>query len=320
MLADFANLKPVFSLGNSLLGTVHCRHLVPSTMVLQGGPEGPIQVSKIAGRYLVFDVRDIARLRRHINICSPLVGTSVQSPSQNIFLGVPAELRDEDARLLANRGLAVVQDDAAAHVALLSGQEGSAAKDEYKVWLRTRRLVLNAVYVQGREQRNTEIHKEGKKKPRTTVPSTPSTQPQRPATVLSCAVNPAANPQDYPGGQKFAAPLGPSHDGHGHGRGALHSYLQSQGYYMMPGIRFGCQYSAYPGDPFRYHAHFLANEYGWDDEIPLMDLVGNGRLATSVKKGFVLGARDPEGSMGGEGHPESCQGSVRTFAVEWAGM
>jgi tRNA-splicing endonuclease subunit Sen34 len=81
---------------------------------------------------------------------------------------------------------------------------------------------------------------------------------------------------------------------------------------MMPGLRFGCQYSVYPGDPFRYHAHFLANQYAWSEEIAVMDLVATGRLATSVKKGFLLGGSDPD-AVGESSH-------VRTFCMEWAGM
>jgi tRNA-splicing endonuclease subunit Sen34 len=274
-----------------------------------GGPEAPIRISRIGGRYLVFDVRDIARLRRQSNICAPLVGTSVQSPSQNTFLGVPVELREEDVALMSGQGAAVVQDDTAAHLAILSAQAGSATKDDYKAWLRARRRTLNAVFVKDREQRNSEMQKIAMSKsgqgapPAAAVPSTP----QAAATALSCAVNPAANSNGS--GSKGHFTVFP---GSLNGRGALHSHLQSKGYYMMPGIRFGCQYSVYPGDPFRYHAHFLANEYGWDENIPLMDLVGAGRLATAVKKGFLLGSEDRD--IAGK------KGSVRTFCMEWAGM
>jgi len=270
--------------------------------------EAAIQISKIAGHYLVFDSKDIARLRRHSNICAPLVGTSVQSPGQNTFLGVPAELRAEDAILLADQGVAVVQDDAEASLSLLSGREGSTTKDDYKAWLRSRRWTLNAVYLRDQEQRRSESQKIAQSKTGQAAPrAMPGSSASQSVSVLSCAVNPAANSKES-GGDFISRPS--RIDGHG----ALHSHLQSKGYYMMPGIRFGCQYSVYPGDPFRYHAHFLANEYGWNEEIALMDLVGNGRLATAVKKGFLLGGEDT--SVTGE------KGSARTrtICMEWAGM
>jgi tRNA-splicing endonuclease subunit Sen34 len=66
----------------------------------------------------------------------------------------------------------------------------------------------------------------------------------------------------------------------------------------------------YPGDPLRFHAHFLANAYEFDEEIPLLDLIGGGRLGTAVKKGFLIG---------GEAEAESGR-KMRTFCIEWGGM
>lgn len=79
---------------------------------------------------------------------------------------------------------------------------------------------------------------------------------------------------------------------------------------MLPGLRFGCSYSCYPGDPLRFHSHFLAVAYRWDEEIKLLDIVGGGRLGTGVKKGYVIGGVDPDDGQDG----------VRTFCFEWAAM
>ena len=64
---------------------------------------------------------------------------------------------------------------------------------------------------------------------------------------------------------------------------------------------------AYPGDPLRYHSHFLVDGNEWDEEINLMDIVGGGRLGTGVKKGYLLGGTNQNGQ-------------VKTFSIEWAGM
>jgi tRNA-splicing endonuclease subunit Sen34 len=80
----------------------------------------------------------------------------------------------------------------------------------------------------------------------------------------------------------------------------------------MPGLRFGGDYNVYPGDPLRFHSHFIATGYEWDQEIPVLDLIGGGRLGTAVKKGFMIGAEDPEYESEGD--------KVRTFCIEWAGM
>ncbi|KAK5947667.1 tRNA-splicing endonuclease subunit [Knufia obscura] len=88
----------------------------------------------------------------------------------------------------------------------------------------------------------------------------------------------------------------------------LYRHLHHKTYFMTPGLRFGCQFCVYPGDPLRFHSHFLARGVDWDEEIDLMDVVGGGRLGTGVKKGWLFGGRD-------EG-----RGQMRTFSVEWAAM
>jgi tRNA-splicing endonuclease subunit Sen34 len=82
---------------------------------------------------------------------------------------------------------------------------------------------------------------------------------------------------------------------------------------MMPGLRFGCNFNVYPGDPLRFHAHFLASAYEFDEEIPLLDLIGGGRLGTAVKKGFLIGGEDLDAEA------ESGR-KMRTFCIEWGGM
>lgn len=93
----------------------------------------------------------------------------------------------------------------------------------------------------------------------------------------------------------------------------LFKHLHSKDYFMAPGLRFGCQYMAYPGDPLRFHSHFLCNGMAWDQEFDLLDLVGGGRLGTGVKKGFLIGGSEkPSDAEAGEG--------VRAFCIEWGGM
>ncbi|KAK5134065.1 hypothetical protein LTR08_006955 [Meristemomyces frigidus] len=104
----------------------------------------------------------------------------------------------------------------------------------------------------------------------------------------------------------------------------LFKHLHENEYFMAPGLRFGCQYMAYPGDPLRFHSHFLCNGMDWDQEFDLQDLVGGGRLGTGVKKGFLIGGqvRIGEADESGDGQSATDGGEegVRTFCVEWGGM
>lgn len=113
---------------------------------------------------------------------------------------------------------------------------------------------------------------------------------------------------------------------------ALFKHLHSLSYFLSPGLRFGCQFSVYPGDPLRFHSHFLAVATDWDEEIDLLDLVGGGRLGTGVKKGWLIGGVNEGGSGQSverhENHPDSRKtehanqgdSNVRTFCIEWGGM
>ncbi len=60
-------------------------------------------------------------------------------------------------------------------------------------------------------------------------------------------------------------------------------------------------------------AIFLGVGYEWEQEISMLDLIGGGRLGTAVKKGFLIGGKDPNTEVE-EG------GGTRTFAIEWGGM
>lgn len=91
----------------------------------------------------------------------------------------------------------------------------------------------------------------------------------------------------------------------------LFRFLHSRGYFFMPGLRFGCNYSVYPGDPLRYHSHFLATGLGWDEKFDLLDIVGGGRLGTGTKKAYMVGGENPEAPK---------EDNVRAFSVEWASM
>lgn len=125
---------------------------------------------------------------------------------------------------------------------------------------------------------------------------------------------------------------------------ALFRHLHGLDYFMSPGLRFGCQLLVYPGDPLRFHSHFLAVAAEWDEEIDFLDLIGGGRLGTGVKKGWLIGGvevdeqgKGDEGNVGGvdsryggldAGSDDRGRGQeskiddarVRTFCIEWGGM
>ena len=297
-------------------------------------PNLPIPISFISGRYFLFSADAITYLRREHNICGVLIGTLPQIPQQNVFLGLPLELMPEEARVLLEKEVAYVVDDAAVHtrgVETLMEEDRKRYLDELEQHGRQASLVHASRKEQRRDQALKKIHKNKTKKKASKGDDephdeeqehddllfSPSAQPQSERAESSRAsvaveqafgMTPASSESLFPRPPSMPESLPdvpPSYP--------LFAHLHSKGYFLSPGLRFGCQYLAYPGDPLRFHSHFLVSSAEWDEEIDIMDLVAGGRLGTGVKKGFLIGgAEDPENA--------NSTSTVKTFSIEWAGM
>ena len=279
------------------------------------GP-APVRISKIAGRYLIFDSEAAAFLRRNENINGTLAGTAPQQPTQNIFLGLPIELRPEEAEALLHKNVAYLVDDVAAHHHVLQNHNAEARK-LYLDSLRTRKQTAQQVIAEKNAKRVAEgALKRGKS--RRVPPSnadddtiTSETKPavhQQESALKSLGVTPTSSGSlIYSEAERTYQATNPT-------QGPLCGFLLTSGHYTTPGLRFGAKYSVYPGDPLRFHAHFMANQYEWEEDIPVLDIVAGGRLATAVKKAYLIGAQQPlaNGSRDDQ--------EMRTFSIEWAAM
>ncbi|KAI1176990.1 SEN34 subunit of tRNA-splicing endonuclease [Nemania sp. FL0916] len=320
-----------------------------------------VRISRVAGRYLLFDIDDVMYLRRNYNICSVFVGTIPQNPQQNVFMGLPLELMPEEAQVLVEKNAAYIADDSTFHPARLAAFD-EPSRRAYVESLKNqgKRMQMaviesnsrNIIKSQGKSKKNK--RQKGSEGSSTTdidggggdddadsstrlfdpapIPQQPAKSPEdiegyilTPTTssfLLPSSSNPAIQPS-VPVDVPVSYPL--------------FAHLHDKGYYMMPGLRFGCDYNVYPGDPLRFHSHFVAVHFGWDEEITMMDLVGGGRLGTTVKKGYLFGGAITDGSSLEENgnaqvrsrdeeveqprlSTKSVAPPVRTFCLEWAGM
>lgn len=287
-------------------------------------PTLPIPISLVTQRYLLFDIAAVSYLRREQNICGVLIGSIPQSPSQNLFLGLPLELMPEEASLLIAKGIAYLVDDVRAHDEMLHKTDLerrekylNAARNEGQAAWKTRSIQKEQAFrkkvLQGQalKARNAETSAEDGVQDADDAPfnetesifsATASSTTSKSINLLSIGVTPATSTPLLQ-----STPSDPAVGHTAHQTYPLFKHLHDRGFFLSPGLRFGCQYMAYPGDPLRYHSHFLVDGKSWDDEIKLIDIVGGGRLGTGVKKGYLLGGSDPEGQ-------------VKTFSIEWAGM
>jgi len=70
--------------------------------------------------------------------------------------------------------------------------------------------------------------------------------------------------------------------------------LRGHGFIVMPGIKFGCEYAVYEKGPGIDHAPYLVSVKGSGEEITSEDVVRAGRLATSVRKRFIIAIPNPK--------------------------
>lgn len=328
-------------------------------MTAPTAPNLPIpvfQVSQNVERYLLYDINVITWLRKNHNILGVLIGTLPQIPQQNVFLGLPLELQPEEARLLVESRLAYVVNDLEWHAKDLASTTAEQ-KEAFKADLRQEGARIAKDFENSKKSRTQKALKRIQGKPNTALAQrssaspapgeeedtseeslfgesltrettvTPSPEPSRaaepdikPWTSTPTTSYPLLSPPPNPGTQDLPK-VNPSSY-------ALFKHLHSLGYFLSPGIRFGCQFSVYPGDPLRFHSHFLTMSADWDEDIDLLDLVGGGRLGTGVKKGWLIGGVEPK-VQEGEGGEDLSEGAkkgtdagarVRTFCIEWGGM
>ena len=64
--------------------------------------------------------------------------------------------------------------------------------------------------------------------------------------------------------------------------------FRNKGYIVNPGIKFGCDFAVYQKGPGIDHAPYLVQVYNTNDTITATGVVLAGRLATTVKKQFIL--------------------------------
>jgi tRNA-splicing endonuclease subunit Sen34 len=293
----------------------------------------PFPISCIAGRYLLFDINVISHARRAHNICGVLIGTIPNLSQQNVFLGVPLEITPEEARVLVERGHAYIVDDVQQHrdgfMQMTRGERLDWMKEIDRQGLELSKAAVaragersekalkeKGLMGKGKvDDVSTDVIEDGdeslfgetapapasvaipEKKLEPTFITHTTSHPPLPLAPPESALPLPAVPKSYP----------------------LFRYLHSRGYFFMPGIRFGCNYSVYPGDPLRYHSHFLATGLDWDEEFDLLDVIGGGRLGTGVKKAYLLGGEDSDKEAVVEEDGLEVK-PVRPFSIEWAGM
>ncbi|RPD59130.1 tRNA-intron endonuclease catalytic domain-like protein [Lentinus tigrinus ALCF2SS1-7] len=297
----------------------------------------------------VWDVEDIATLRAKHHVCGVLTGTLPHLSQQNVFLGVPHVLLPEEVVLLLEKQLAVLIDDPRAHRAPSAqaladwNEEREAsvraqivAAEADKASEKATKFTHSEEAIRKRKEREEKRAAAARAKalaeglpvdeevlaPLSAAPvleerpETPSKAVVHPFTVTIPASSSELQwyaPDDAVYSTLESArqagvwtyPTTPFE----YAKCRVFQDLWEKGNYMGGGIKFGGDFLVYPGDPLRYHSHFVASVIE-SPNAPLrpMEIVAHGRLGTATKKSHLFCEWD-----------EKTQ-AVTYFSVEWAGF
>ena len=72
--------------------------------------------------------------------------------------------------------------------------------------------------------------------------------------------------------------------------------LREKGLVVTPGVKYGCDFAVYKRGPGIDHAPYMVSVKSRKDEISATDIVRAGRLATTVRKRFIIAVPDFEGN------------------------
>lgn len=75
---------------------------------------------------------------------------------------------------------------------------------------------------------------------------------------------------------------------------AVYKDLRDSGLVVTPGIKFGCDFAVYKHGPGVEHAPYMVSVKKAKSEITATEIVKTGRLATTVRKRFIIAVPDLE--------------------------
>jgi len=73
---------------------------------------------------------------------------------------------------------------------------------------------------------------------------------------------------------------------------AVYRDMRDSGLIVTPGIKFGCDFAVYKQGPGMEHAPYMVTVKKSGSDISATEIVKNGRLATTVRKRFIIAVPD----------------------------
>ncbi|XP_060903355.1 tRNA-splicing endonuclease subunit Sen34 [Labrus mixtus] len=257
---------------------------------------------------LLWRSEDLRSLRSQ-GLVGALLGSLPRTPRQNVRLGRPLLLLPEEERLLSERHAAAAlppADQDAEGAELVQEAEQQRSYEEQSVLaLEDRKSALLQAMTSSHTSESGSVDEAQRQRldaldqsftfPRSALAVQLSTAR---AGLTHCPESRAFLQADWP----IRAQAGP----HCQARYQVFRDLRGRGFYLTSAGKFGGDFLVYPGDPLRFHAHFIAVCLSADEPVCLLDLLSVARLGSNVKKTVLLCS--PAG------------GGVLYTSLQWSGM
>ncbi|XP_053307857.1 tRNA-splicing endonuclease subunit Sen34 isoform X2 [Spea bombifrons] len=282
------------------------------------------------GKAFVWKAEDVQEIREKHGLIGNLVGALVRKPRQNARLGLPLQLSTEETRLLVEIGAATL--DSIGSNSSTDDEETSRPEvDAYKQFLEEsykeqgqlaleekRRTLerLSDHIAEGRTKRKRQHDEQegtqmdcstrGPIKELQNLEKTFNFPREAMMVQIPTARTPVGSVQPvdlYQASADWPYSGQSEHET----RYKVFKDLWEKGYFLTSGNKFGGDFLVYPGDPMRFHAHFIALCFPQNKKIPMSDIITAGRLGTNVKKTVLLCSPNQEGT-------------VTYTSLQWSGM
>ncbi|XP_028818860.1 tRNA-splicing endonuclease subunit Sen34 [Denticeps clupeoides] len=246
---------------------------------------------------------------RDAGVVGSLVGSLARQPRQNSRLGRPLELLDEEVRLLAESGRAVLllraegagESEDAHSQRVKKHQEDleQSYAEQRALALQEKKSILQRVMAEKKDEDSVREHFEALERN--------FSFPRSSMAVQLCTAQ--AGLSYHADERSFLAASWPlCQDERLETRFSVFRDLRRRGFYLTSAGKFGGDYLVYPGDPLRFHAHFIALCISMEALTPLSDVLAIARLGSNVKKTVLLCS------------PQESEEDVIYTSLQWSGM
>ncbi|KAL7870436.1 hypothetical protein SRHO_G00079330 [Serrasalmus rhombeus] len=286
--------------------------------------ERRISISFCGGAPFLWRAGDIKRAREEDGVVGALVGCLARQPRQNVQLGRPLEVLQEEACLLLERRRAA----AAAAVQHKDNQKNEESRlkavqvyqarlersyeEQCHLALEDKKAVLQRVMNEEQNDHSGNGGTEQAVRERLSSLEKNFCFPRSAMAVQLCTARAGFGhcPEEF----SFLATDWPMpRDERSETRFRVYRDLRRKGFYLTSAGKFGGDYLVYPGDPLRFHSHFIALCLSMDEQSPLCDILTIARLGSNVKKTVLLCS--PRDLSDGE-----VEGEVVYSSLQWSGM